>query len=841
MMVDSDEALLGAFAASSLGAVLSGRVDEAVVFGCVALAVSAFTIAEIDNLGVSEALDWLGSPDRRTDLVGTLKQWVPRVWVLDPEVEVLCLAVSLFLVAALLALFAQRTLERYSPFLHALLYCCAVGVAMRDQALEREQMQIALLATMVLLSLMSNHILRLHVAASLFCCFLVLLGQDMSDKKCFSLTNPFLVNLCLVVGFGTLIVHDLVVFLLLSAIWAALQSFYVVLFAFLGTDTLLELITGVSIDQAPFKLKSLLLQSPAARATAKTSASNSIIKPIYQLTWSECAGEWNAVLSDLLAQGFPSSGSSTFSRWLSSVISPSSLPTSFQRLRLLAPPFCAAISLALTVRLFVAPSAPWSKSESRRALVAVLFTLIAACAGAYFGGFHGHAAGDAKEILQFCTGPAFVSIASACMYAHLLGIVGPKIGSGAPKKWLTLGYWVNAFPDNAAGEESSTATVQGAPPPFVQKLEDDHRIRRSFQKYASEKLKFNLLSRELLKRENLVCLYARDGNAENKSPPASASKQRGTGSDNEAAANHGGQESKYLWFSDHKEAIAILELRGQLCDIAARLAALSEEIAAHTRDVASDAETEHAILQKAREYQHSKNGKESKPNVNTAIKRQVKNARATFAWHVMEMENAETTAAAELEQATMQIRETIIYYARLQVEFGQADVIGDRALAKTYLDRIRSTFNKIKASSSGQVMGNSQIDYLEQAHTRSILEELHSHSSKVNASSTSKRIRTHGSSSLSAKSKSQRGGREKTASLEKASSTPYEQAMMKKLGPDYREKNMDEVSETDVSRAESTDESQKRKKRRWWPFSSPMKSSKRDSPGKSRSGRKSSK
>jgi len=692
-------------------ALASGRCDEALFFGMVCAVCAVWAAANAPALGLPAAAAALAA------------ETTPR----------LSAQASVGLAVAIAAL-ARKSVHRYLPAASVALYCGAVGLALRATAWDESGTALSgAVGCMVALSAVSGHILRLHVAAAVFCGALLLFGR-WGEKSCAegdecgvtdwewdreSLLGPVGMSLCLSMGFVACAVHDVVVFFALVPSIDLFLLSYVLLGTFFLGDAGLELVDELKkTDEMEFSLE----------LVRRTSHG--------KLTWEDGLETLSHVTLDL--------------GWSESL--------QFRTLLAFAPPFCVAFSTTMAIRRLISPSARWRKERLLLGLSTTIFFLLSL--GALI------LATDKAVRWSFWTSPLTFTAVTYVFYLQVSCVTdSTKFRVIKHGRWYTMLHFTDAFPEDF--RETRRRFYGGSnlglePPPFYIPGAEDMRVVKTAEALSKQLRLHRSLTARIAQREQ----------------------------DDEA-----GQEIHSL----REET----ELQIATALAACKAAVYAEKVALQLRELASDAEIERNVLVSIKKRAMQDPSSHEHPMV---IRRQAHNASATFSLLREEMSAAETRAERLMEVSRQEIRVAMEKYALCR--------------RTTTEKNSRHELDEIMASMTSQIDAQIMVPVQWGYHVKRAKQLAKNHGNLT-----------------------RQGSDESGVSMD-ARATPYDRAMQQKgiVSPPASASELDEGKNSSADKkvannilqtsqipftssrsagavTTSLSDSQRTRKRKWWPFS----------------------
>jgi len=587
-----------------LVALTSGRCDDWILFSFVSFVFGVLVALKCDHLNIQEVV---ALELTRTNVVESAGKQI-GIQRLDRHTEQILFCVGVVIVAGFLAMLMRSTLSRYSPAMGVAFYCACVCITFRDESSQSFPASVVVLSCMLVLSLASNYIFRLHVAVSLFCLSVLMVDSavefEYDDETtgrgihvlADALKNPGPNNLSaikflLVIGYGACVVHDFVSFLFIGMFLRLIHVIYVASVATITCQGTLELLSRVR--HVP---KWMVPSQERLREIIESGR----LKKLSTTTWVDIY--------------------TSIRRLDPYNLKDSATPGTIVCCALL---FCICFSVVMAGRCIFSNRVAWRWNSTREVVVLPLFLVV--IHGTFYVIF------GPEKLLKILVTPVYVTAQCGVIYSLLSGIcesVNTKRNHFFCMEYFRNAYWENVSNEAPAGEPILHAGGELRPPPFVLMGKDDKRI--------------SLLSEEVNK-------YTAQYRASFQKVQVLTTKQ----------ATKGKDEAVY------KDIICDIAMeQSHAACLISKAAYSSENVALHLRELVSDAETERDILRSVRHYSRLLCDTESQNVKRQAIKRQTDNALTTFMWLREEMEQGETNAENLLDTARLEIRSAVKYIAK---------------------------------------------------------------------------------------------------------------------------------------------------------------------------------
>ncbi|GBG33939.1 Hypothetical Protein FCC1311_101622 [Hondaea fermentalgiana] len=614
---EEDAMVLGIGVTVACVCMASGQCDEMLLFGAISLLFGILVTCKLPALHVETTLRDAGAPEHRTDIMAALEREAGID--LSTDTEAILFSVGWVLTALAILLLARRTLQRYSPAACVILYCACLSTVLRDRAADAQPVMATIVASMCALSLKSNHVLRLHIAAACFCaCMLVMSEWSQSSSSSSSsgsdahggggglevqeVLGPSGVSLCLTVGLGACLAHDLTAFFLLEPAVDAAHLCYVLLATLFNVDAALELASGHLLPVIERWIPQNLVSAHRGPAATK----------VLQMRWADSLERMGRLR----------------------VSAPWAEILTYPNLVALAPPFCVFFASTMILRRLFSPKATWRRSRFKWTVAILACGLAGTLAWAYTSAW------DWRVLSRHATSPAALTMASSGLYLLVtLVTASTKHCSIVKGKWWTMIYFQSGqlAAGNGSGGRGGNgsggrggAAARGGPPPFYIRGADDARVKAVATELTKLLGTYKSLALQVQRLQR-----ATEGNVAPGREP------------------------------DLEDVEQLAKQQIQAADVACRAAVAAEKVALQLRELTSDAETERDLLLSIRK--HSKTVAAAGRSTNDhymVIKRQTDNAVSSFALMRKEMEDAETQAESLMEQARRELRRAVKYYAR---------------------------------------------------------------------------------------------------------------------------------------------------------------------------------
>jgi len=439
----------------------SGQCDETLLFGMICTLFGALVTWRLPELEVETILRELSGPGLQTDVVG----WAEAALGVEigRSAGAVLFSVGWVAAGAGVVVLARHTLQKYSPAACVVLYCACLSTVLRDRAAESPWVLGTIVASMCLLSLKSNHVLRLHIAAACFCACMLLMSEwvqrdpQETGIEIDLVLGPSGVSLCLTVGLGACLVHDLTANFLLEPAVDFAHLCYVLLSTLFSVDSLLELVS-----------KNIVAQERLSWLTPKTQVAS--------LRWEDClmrlgrvrlAAGWHEVLK-------------------------------YENLVAIAPLFCVSFALTMTVRRLLSPTSAWRRDRPKIAIGLVLMAVAMLLVWVYVNEY--------SHIVKVVASPAALTMGSGLVYL-LVSLVteSTKYQSIAKGKWWTMVYFRT---DDGSSKTNTSLTIGGAehmnrsePPPFFIRGADDTRVKHIVEELRDLESTYKNLTLQVYKLE----------------------------------------------------------------------------------------------------------------------------------------------------------------------------------------------------------------------------------------------------------------------------------------------------------------------------------------------------